>query len=177
MSWWDNKNFLYKRMANRHKELYAFIKRFAEEKKIESVLEVGGGENPMSHLADNYLNVDINTSLSDTIHEDFTKMDLTSLAGKFDLVLALSVIEHCEGYEKFLKQVKKVRPKYNIISFFNKLSREENFLIKKNRYGGNIWVNKYSQQKLEEFLKQIGISNYNFVEISRDKVLIICFSR
>lgn len=162
-------------MATRHKELYAFVKRFVEEKEIKSVLEVGGGENPMSCLSDNYLNIDVNTSLPNTLCGDFVEMDLTFLAGKFDLVLALSVIEHCEGYEMFLEQVKKVNPKYAIISFFNKLSREENFLIKKNRYGGNIWVNKYSQQKLEEFLKQIGISNYNFVDIGRDKVLIICF--
>lgn len=173
--WSKNKKEIYEPMIKRHRDLWKFVENFIKEKNIKSVLEVGCGKIQLTKkLVPIYQCVDINNQ-TDAIHEDFTKMDTSSF--KCDLLLACGVIEHCNGYSKFLEQIKRIRPKYAIVSFFNKLSWKDDYMMESAKAGAEnkFWWNRYSQKKIEEKLKELGLS-YSFIVFSkRDIVLVINF--
>ena len=119
----------YNSMYKRHYPLHSWLKEFIKEKGIESIFEIGGGTiNAGNHYVKDYIAVDINEN-ADAIHEDFKTIDVSQFKKRFDLVLSCSVIEHNYGYEEFLEQIVRLKPKYAVISFFNGLDRPESKII------------------------------------------------
>ena len=183
MSYWDTKSEkTYSGMRKRHPDVWHYLDRFIAARKIKSILEVGCGlVSPVCNMVDEYQAVDVNIS-TDAIHEDFTTMDVTQFEGKYDLLFSSAVIEHCNGYEKFIEQVVKVKPKYAIITFFNGLHWEENLFmecIKEEETLGKFWWNRYCEKSLKDFLSKLGL-NYDLTNYKafhkRDVILFIDFT-
>ena len=178
MNWWETKTSKsqYDLMIRRHRELWIWVEDFVASKKIKSIFEVGCGlVKKIKDLVSVYQAVDINRK-TDAIHDDFTKMDVSPYAGKFDLLLALGVVEHCDGYKDFLEQVIKLKPKDAIISFFWGLNREYDRTMRSGTKDTfYFWYNKYSQVGVEKELERLGIlGNSQFITLTkRDTILWI----
>ena len=180
MNWWNKiEEVVYKRMRKQHAPLREYLLNFIDEKNVISILEVGCGLiSQFKNTAPVYQAIDINVQ-TDAIHEDFTKLSDSVVLGfkdKFDLLLANSVIEHCEfGYRDFIYTAAEINAKYTIIGFFNGLNRKDDYFFYKTSHGGEYPWNKYSQKKMEKFLKEIGIADRSeFIRLGRhDTILII----
>ena len=175
MNWWSRAIIdvgLYQKMKESHKILWTYISGFIARQNIFSILEVGGGlVSDFKHASPVYQAIDINER-TDAIHEDFTLMDVSWIKG-FDLLLACAVIEHCDGYENFIKQAIATKSKYIIITFFNGLNRKENFPSTQTKYGSTYIWNKYSLNKLTDFMNTLGV-RFEIERLGkRDSVLII----
>lgn len=168
--WNKRKGSHYRMMARRHPALWRFVREYIEEREICRVLEVGGGlESKAREWVPHYQGIDLNEK-TDAIHEDFVTMDVTPFQG-VDLLLACAVIEHCpEGYEPFLEQVRRLKPKHAVVSFFNTLRWSANSVMQSE---DGYWLNVYSGEELTRWLDESGF-NFTIRRLSKnDSVLII----
>lgn len=181
MSWWDDKKlWIYKVMYNNHKHLWEYIFNFIKEHDVKSIFEIGGGMySPVKKLCTEYIDIDLNKQIPDAIYADFTQMDVTPYIGKYDLVLADDVVEHCSGYEDFLANVVKLKSKFAIVTFFTGLNRrrdkEERIMLP--FQGDMIWRNKYSHDGVAATLDALGMQGkYRIFSASdnpKDTLLLI----
>ncbi len=178
IDYWDKKHTrIYKPMVRNHTLIWDYVKDFIEEKKIGSILEIGAGAiSPIKDIVSDYQAIDVNIN-TPAIHDDFTTMDTSPFVGKYDLVAGLGVIEHCDGYENFINQVIKCKPKYAIISFFNDLNREENIFAMCTRDPlGEFHWNRYSYSKLASYLSGLNLKFSIIRKRKRDIILVIDFT-
>jgi ferredoxin len=167
---WRNKTRLhYERMRKRHKWLWEFVHAFIKEHDIKSVFEVGCGIDPVVRKwADTYFGVDLNENAHDCIHADFTTMDVVPYQ-YVDLVLACGVIEHCEDCRVFFSQIKRIAPKFAVVSFFGATDRTEDIrTIQKGGYP----FHGYTREGIEQTLNDLDMS-HELLRIHFDDVLII----
>ena len=93
-------------MQRRHVVLWKYLEQFIKDSEIESILEVGCGMYPPAKdWAIVHTGIDLNEN-TDALHKDFTLMEPWEVL-RHDLLLACGVIEHCDGYSNFLRQVKR----------------------------------------------------------------------
>ncbi len=174
MSYWDTKSIeVYSGMFKRHPKLWQFVEDFIKDHEVESVLEIGCGlVSPVRNWVKEYQAVDVNES-SDAIHENFLFMD-TAKFRDIDLVVACGVIEHCENYTSFFEQINKIQPKYALISFFNDINREEDFITitTKDPIGEFNW-NRYSRRQMDKKLDELGLKHY-WIHIKLNEDILIC---
>jgi hypothetical protein len=159
----------YGHMIARHRGLWKYIRQFIKDKNINSIVDVGcGGKQPARKWVDTYIGIDINESV-DAIHEDFLKMDLNKIP-RCELLLAAGVIEHVSDWKKLLERIKDIEFSYALVTFFNGVKRKKE-VIKRTRC--KIYVNKLSQEAIDEYLKTIE-AEYSWKILSpRDAVLLI----
>ena len=170
LEYWNQRTLLsYRQMQKRHKLLWEYIKRFILDSDIKSVLEVGCGLNsPVKAWVKDYTAIDLNENVK-AIHKDFTKMEPFEVL-EHDLLLACGVIEHCDGYTEFLRQVKRFNFTHSLITFFCGLDRDEEiYRVHKDGY----IINQYSQKKIESVLSSLDMRHF-FVNLTpHDDVLVI----
>lgn len=158
-------------MLHEHKFFWQFIEKFIKDNNIKSVFEVGSGTMPPARKwVTDYTAVDLNES-TDAIHDDFTTMSLAGLNQRnYDLFLAAAVIEHCDGYQNFFHQMRKIPFKYAIVSFFHGLDREDDTLghtSLKKEDDRTIHFNYYSKFKVSDYLDSIGYrGQYRILQVS-----------
>lgn len=178
IDYWDKKHTrIYKPMVRNHTLVWSYVKEFIKEKEIKSILEIGAGAiSPIKDIVPEYQAVDVNIN-TPAIHEDFTTMDITPFIGKYDLVAGLGVIEHCDGYENFINQAVKCKPKYAIISFFNDLYRPKDIpmMCKRDPLGEFHW-NRYSYIGLTSYLSGLNLKFSIIRKRRRDIILFIDFT-
>lgn len=167
--WQKRTSLAYKQMLKRHTFLWEYVKRFIIDSEIESVLEVGCGlESPVKNWVNIHTGIDLNDK-TDALHKDFTLMEPCEVM-EHDLLLACGVIEHCDGYRNFLKQVKRFSFKHTLISFFCSLDRDDDI---HNLHPDGYIINKYSWWKIISVLEEFELRHF-FVNLTpRDDVLII----
>ena len=173
-NYWTKKPLrIYEDMIKRHLNTWCFIQGFVIACKVNNIIEVGGGNiSPVKKMVKDYLNIDINKNV-EAITGDFTKMDLSNIKTP-DLLLASNVIEHCNGYSNFFNQVKKLKPRHTIITFFNGLERDSDiFRIITDGKVGKFYWNKYSMVKIRKKLMELDLIKNDFVKINKDWVLVI----
>lgn len=136
-------------MLMRHRALWQWIEQFINEHQIHSVLEIGPGlVSPVGEWVKHYYAIDVNTK-TDAAHADFTQINVRSLPHA-DLLLAANVIEHCPSYEPFLLQAKMYCASYTIVSFFNRIWRDDNHIRKCH---SKVYKNRYSKKRIEQWLE------------------------
>jgi hypothetical protein len=171
MTYWDNQNRqFYKEMLKRHPDLWLFVENFIKKKKIDSVLEIGGGYSPVKPLVSKYLNIDLREECAD-VYGDFLKIDLTPYKG-YDMVVAFAVVEHCDGYEEFIRRMYSLGTKHLILSFFHGLDRNEDYKKKIVLDGIEVFNNKYSKDKVIQFMEQDNITDYSLIKVGKDYIII-----
>jgi hypothetical protein len=160
----------YEAMAERHQPLWDFVQKFITDHNILSVLEVGCGlASPVPKWVEHHTGIDLNEQ-THALHVDFMQLRPT-LPVQFELLLACAVIEHIEsGYEPFIEHVLRFSPKFALISFFNGLYRDQNYL-RVNPKG--VWKNRYSKVKLQTYMDSRRV-DYEIIALARkEDVLII----
>lgn len=167
--WQKRTGRAYQQMQKRHVVLWKYIEQFIKDSDIESVLEVGCGMYPPAKdWVTIHTGIDLNEQ-TDAIHKDFTIMEPFEVMGH-DLLLACGVIEHCDGYSNFLRQVKRFNFKHSLVTFFNGLDRDEDI---HNLHPDGYIINKYSKEKVKATLDEFELRHW-FVNLSpHDDVLII----
>lgn len=165
-------------MLKNHHHLWNYITKFVTDNNIKSIFEVGPGQfSPVRSMVSDYTAIDLNNAV-DAVHEDFSTMSLAPFNKRnYDLFLAAAVIEHCEGYEAFFRQMRKLPFKYGIVSFFTGLGRDEEIRRRIFFHGLKVWRNKYCLQGVMEFLDTNGYrGDYKIFSAStaaKDTILLI----
>ena len=163
---WDNcDGRWYNILSSRHLTLHRFVARFITDFDIKSMVEVGGAYGKWRKLVDDYTCIELNKKayekmkdITNYIYGDFCKIDMATIPKEKDLFIALAVVEHCNGYKKFLQRAIELNPKYIIINFFFGLTRFETDRYKiKSKNGKKYYANKYSKKVLYEVLEDLGI--------------------
>ena len=167
----------YTKMFKRHLGLWRWVDEFMAHNKIESVFEVGPGLlDNINKKVKTYQSVDL-TKNGDSIYNDFTTMNLDEFSGKFDLLLACGVIEHCNGYKDFFRRVLDINAKFVVISFFNGINRYEDIIKRvsdKHTHEFKFYVNSYSQAEMEIELDKLGLLDKSeFITLGKKNSILI----
>lgn len=156
-------------MLSRHQPLWRYVRKFIFTQKVKTLLEVGCGLRPLAvRWVEEYHAIDLNEQ-TDAIHKDFTKVSTKTLP-KAEMLLACAVIEHCDGYAKFLSQVKAYNAPYTLISFFNGLDRNRSKIFKKDV---EVVTNSYARSSIAKECAKLGMQAEIVVLNARDTILII----
>lgn len=189
MSVWRGDVAWYEGRKHGHIELWQFVERFVRENGITSMLEVGGGHGYASELVERYCGVELNPDAVLAGHNryphamfiegDFCNMELTGLAGQYDLVLACAVAEHCVSYKPLIVGAMQMQPRFVVVSFFCGLDRphdESNRMESKDtewsKTGGVYWDNAYARAPLAEWLTGLPVK-WRLKQVGSDAVLIV----
>jgi len=172
-----------------HPELWAFVKRFIAEHCIQSVLEVGGGDARVATIVKRYIGVERNAHCVESwpphaipVIGDWCQLtEIEKLNGRFDLVLALAVAEHCPSIEACLEPALLAGPRFIVASFFRGLDRDcdtinlvESVDSEWSEAGGQYYDNAYSRAGLALWLESAGLADRSRVEThGTDAVLVI----
>jgi len=167
----------YTKMFKRHLGLWRWVDEFMALNKIKSVFEVGPGLlDNINKKVETYQSVDL-TKNGNSIYDDFTTMNLDEFKGKFDLLLACAVVEHCNGYRDFFKRALDIKAKFVVISFFNGINRYEEHIktvSDKHTNEFKFYLNSYSQREMEKELDKLGVLNKSeFITLGRKNSILI----
>lgn len=158
----------YKRMADKHRVLWRWIREFVSKNEIKSILDIGCGlRSPAKKMTRNYLGVDPHPK-TDALHVDFLEFPVKWLPQK-ELLLACHVIEHCPGFEAFVYKAKKYNARFSIISFFHGIDRDgvEYFTRKRKRLSIG-----YARRDIESFCKSLPVA-HRIVETGDSSAVLI----
>lgn len=177
ISWWTPQDErLYRKMLWNHRNLWDFVQKFIEAKRVRSVFEVGGGYSSIPSLQlDKYTLVDLNQRAVDKLSSEypnhsfncvnFHDYDILPHKKKYDLTLALAVIEHVGDWEDFLRKLIALESKYTIVSFFNGLGKEKT-RIEPHKTKGLIsfYLNFYSLKDVNKILEETKVKEVSRIE-------------
>lgn len=124
----------------------------------KSLLDVGGGIGMLNEFLPLHVRHHVvdrspkGKSIGEDVYQTvrFTTGTIEELSGKYDAVVALSLIEHLNGYVEFLGAVWGKTNKVTLISFRNGLDDVETIRPK----GKDYWDNKYSWPKMEGWIQE-----------------------
>ena len=136
----------YLRMLDRHCPFWSALHEFAYANGITSMIEAGCGAAQFCSAVDSYTGIDMNAKVlkdnerfygtGEWINDDWLAMDVSRLQA--DLFVSASLIEHCESYEPFLRQVMIVQPKYAVVTFHKGL-RDANIISRRHGFYDNFY--------------------------------------
>ncbi len=186
---WKGNATWYDGRKNCHAELWQFVERFIRDNRVASILEVGGGHGYASELVDRYCGVEVNPLAVLAGHNryphamfiegDFCNMDLTGVAGQYDMVLACAVAEHCVSYKPLIVKAMQARPRFVVVSFFCGLDRQEDQIDRVesqdtewSEAGGVYWNNAYARKPLTDWLAGLPIE-WRLEQAGGDAVLVV----
>lgn len=161
---WRRTEWDYKPMADRHAALWRFMPKWIRAFGIRSLLEVGGADGRLTEYVDRHTIVDVAPRLwpgrilryderRQHVREDWLGTMIQPFIGRYDAFVSLAVVEHCDGFERFLDRALACEPKYVCISFFNGLTKgSEQRHIVKSRSGHLYHHNHYSLKSVKDFL-------------------------
>jgi 2-polyprenyl-3-methyl-5-hydroxy-6-metoxy-1,4-benzoquinol methylase len=123
-----------------------------------SVIDWGCGKKDILryYTPKEYLGIDIDPNAD--IIADFNQ-EIPKISGKYDVGLALGVLEYLEDYENFLKNISDSANVFLVLFLVDRRKKEE-------------WKNAFTSEFAEEILRK----NWKNVKIERDKnyLLGIC---
>jgi len=138
------------------------------------MLEIGGGQGYASELVSTYCGIEPNPiAVTDgrrlypqhTFHQaHFEDVPLRLIRGRYDLVLACAVVEHCQHYKAFILRAMMLKPRFILVSFFRGLNRDADMIrrivsndTEWSRAGGVYYDNSYAKGPLERWLAELPI--------------------
>lgn len=146
----------YLRMLDRHRPFWSAIHEFVYANGVSSVIEAGCGAAQFCPSVKSYTGIDTNAKvLKDNerfyqtgawINGDWLAMDVSRMQA--DLFLSSSLIEHCESFEPFLRQVTLLERKYAVVTFHKGLRARTTIDI---RHG--FYDNFYSRAEVQKWLE------------------------
>lgn len=141
-------------------ETLQHIADICSEMGCKTILDVGGGPGLMRR----FLSKDIKLDVVDLSHKaklfgeplfpdvQFITGTIDDINKSYDAIIAISVIEHMNGYESFLMSAFSKTKKVLIATFRNGLDENEDIHYYKYKKVNNYWENKYSFSKLKEWM-------------------------
>lgn len=160
-------------MRARHPGLWQFVECWIRGSQLKSLLEIGGGDGYGAAFLDPhamYLNIDPNHNSeachSATICADWLTYPKSELAGKWDGVLAMNVIDSVKDPVVFMDGIYDVNPRVACITFWQPLiDGPENQLVEKHFEGevspggglGMFYKNRISRFWLTNWCEHCGI--------------------
>ena len=124
----------------------------------KTVLDVGGGPGFMRRFLPSDIKLDVVDIspkiklLGEPLFPDvkFITGTIDDMDNSYDAVIAISVIEHMNGYQSFLTSAFKKANKVVVVAFRNGLDEKEK--IQNYKRLRNYWDNKYSLPKLKDWI-------------------------
>ena len=160
-------------------------------KKKLSILDIGGGSNPIFSYIKKSTGLSTYCTVLETkkfvniiskkVPNKFKKYikyewDINKIKKKFDIVCFISSIQYFKNYEKIILELKKSKPEYFIITrtFFHK-NKENFFSVEHSIPGSSHPYIFFSFKKMNFFFNRIGYklifqNNYNSNIFSHDSV-------
>ncbi len=150
----------YLRMLDRHRPFWSAMHEFVYANGIESMIDVGCGVGELCESVVSYTGIDTNAQVLEDNYELYGKgvwcnvdwMEIPTDGLTVDLLLAASLIEHCESFENFLTMVLAVQLKYAVVTFHKGLRDKE--LIRRQRNDNRFFDNFYSRAEVERWLSR-----------------------
>lgn len=187
---WRAQPAWYERRRSGHLDLWQFVSAFVKVHRIASMLEVGGGHGYASTMVKRYCGIERNPlavsegqilyPTAEFIEGDFCSIDTSPFRGRYELVLACAVIEHCPSFEVFLSKALAVEPRHVLVSFFRGLDRERDEIHSQtaddtswSAKGGVYYDNSYSQRTVTRWLESQAGVRWRFRMVGEDTVLMI----
>ena len=188
LQWWENNLSL----PEKHEEFSGWLEdsdvssrtelfNIIDSKKINNVLEIGPGiftdyNMFFSKKKDiTYKSIDITKKIVDKAKELGIDCEQSSIENimysdsSFDLVYCRHVMEHLDYYQTALEEMIRVSDKYICVIFWILSDNDE--IIDYNSIL-NLYHNKYSKNKIENFLKEKDLS-FEWFNSNNDKLLFI----
>jgi len=166
---WNHGAAFYQPMILRHAAMWGRVAGLIAKRRVSSVFEVGCG---LGHIAANvprYCGVDLNPNVialaqqrhtdAEFLVDDWLTMDTAALVGRFDMVLACGVIEHCAHWRPFAEKALALRPRLLVISFFlsGRAARQHIRVVEKPGCAP-YYENRYPKADIVEGLAELGQS-------------------
>lgn len=130
----------YSRKRRQHRPFWDLIYDFIETNMISSILEIGGGDGYLSRHVGKYTNIELNPSAikdgremyprAEFIHGNWLSMDTEQFTGKYEMILAAAVLDHCPHYSEFIKRIKRAKPQCFFVTFYKPLIVRSKDLIR-----------------------------------------------
>lgn len=160
MAWPTIERGHYLNMLDRHRPLWSALHEFVYANGIRSVIEAGCGVAALCTTVDSYTGIDINPQVlrdneafygtGDWIDDDWLAMDVSGRQA--DLFVSTSLIEHCESYEPFLRQVMSLSLKYAVVTFHKGLRDAETIRLQRTNH--RFFDNFYCREHVERWLTE-----------------------
>ena len=112
----------YTKSANLFDVLYEYygVMKLCRPTKKNLILDVGCGLNPLKHVYNNVVGVDLALNSKADVIADGCHLPFRNKV--FDYVVSVEVIEHISNPDKFIEEMKRVSRKFVVISTVNSLT-------------------------------------------------------
>lgn len=164
-SWYD-------RHREAHEPFWEWLPTFIQNCDIASMLEVGGGYGQASELVERYCGIELNAAMVEEgrrryprhtfLCRDFTTIDAAPLVGRYDLVLACAVVEHCQSYKLLIQWAVGLKPRWIVVTMFGAHAKPADIITQKAAdetqwsRQGKYWDNRYSLVRLGKWLGKLN---------------------